>query len=185
MSEPEQEPMDIFTAMRKRKMIRDFLPEPVPPELMQRLLWAVGRAATARPGISQVLVVDDPGRIRTLRLACPGFVNNAPVAIAVCSDLEIASRSVGHTGAESVVRVDAGAVAAHLAVAAPALGLGVCYVMSFGHAAVRAVLDLPEHVRPEILVAVGFPDPGPSWTPKAAPRVVHHNTFGHAWKEPV
>lgn len=185
MSEPEQEPMDLFTAMRERRMRRAFTPDPVPAELMERLLWAVGRAATAKHGISQVVVVDEPGRIRTLRQACPGFVNNAPAAIAICSDLEICARTVGITGAEAVCRIDAGAAAAHLALAAPALGLGVCFVMSFSHGAVRGVLDLPDHLRPEILVAVGYPDPGATWSPKAAPRVIHHNTFGHAWKERV
>jgi hypothetical protein len=55
--------------------------------------------------------------------------------------------------------------------------------MSFGRGAVRRILDLPEHVRPEILVAIGVPDTAPSWTPKAIPRVIHHNTFGQDWKE--
>lgn len=175
--------MDLFDAMRRRRMHRAFAPEPVPPEAMRQLLWAASRAVTAKAGIRQLVVVDDPGLMRTLRQACPGFINNAPAAIAICSDLQVLEESVGRTGVEGVGRIDAGTAAAHLSLAAPALGLGICFVMSFGHAAVRAVLDLPQHIRPELLVAVGVPAASPSKAAKAIPPVVFHNTFGTPWEE--
>jgi nitroreductase len=172
--------MDVFTAMRKRRMHRAFAPEPVPAESMGRLLWAAGRGATASAGIRQLVVVDDPGLIRTLRHACPGFANDAPAAIAICSDLDVC-RATGGTSGEHVGTIDAGTAAAHLSLAAPALGLGICFVTSFGASAVRTILDLPPHVRPEVLVAVGIPVATPSRAAKAIPQAVHHNAFGEAW----
>jgi nitroreductase len=174
--------MELFEAMRKRRMHRAFAPDPVPAEALEKLLWAASRAVTAKAGIRHLVVVDDDQVMRTLRQACPGFINNAPLAIAICSDLRVLEESVGRTGVEGVGRLDAGTAAAHLSVAAPALGLGICFVMSFGHAAVRAVLDLPEHFRPEILVAVGVPAEQPSQAAKAIPPIVHHNTYGTAWE---
>jgi nitroreductase len=163
-------------------MHRAFAPEPVPREAMEQLLWAASRAVTAKAGIRQLVVVDDPGLMRTLRQACPGFINDAPAAIAICSDLRVCADGVGRTGVEAVSRIDAGTAAAHLSLAAPELGLGICFVMSFGHAAVRTILDLPPHVRPEILVAVGIPAERPSAAAKAIPPIVHHNTFDNPWE---
>jgi nitroreductase len=175
--------MDLFTAMRKRRMHRSFSPEPVPRETMEQLIWAAGRSATARAGIRHFVVVDDPVLIRTIRQACPGFVNDAPSAIAICTDLIVADQVCGRSGIEEVGRIDAGTAAAHLTLAAPALGLGVCIVTSWSASAVRAVLDLPEHVRPEILVAVGFPAPTPSQAFKAPAVLVHHNSYATSWEQ--
>jgi nitroreductase len=177
--------MDLFTAMRKRRMHRAFSPDPVPPEAMAQLVWAAGRAATARAGIRHLVVVDDPTLVRTFRQVCPGFVNDAPAAIAICSDLNVADQVGGRSGVEEACRIDAGTAAAHLTLAAPALGLGACFVTSWTASAVRAVLELPDHVRPEILVAVGTPASKPSPAAKAFPVIVHHNRFGQAWEEPA
>jgi len=179
----EQPVVDLFAAMRKRRMQRTFSPEPVPADTMATLVWAAGRAVTAKAGVRHLVVVDDPGLMRTLRQACPGFINNAPAAIAICSDLEVCRQTAGRTGVDGVSRVDAGTAAAHLSLAAPALGVGICFVMSFGAGAVRVILDLPEHVRPEILVAVGIPAASPSRAAKAIPGIVHHNAFGTPWEE--
>src|SRR5437867_12818394 len=78
--------------MRKRRMHRAFAPEPVPRELLEKLVYAAGRAAAARAGIRHLVVVDDPGLMATFRQVCPGFVNDAPNAIAICTDLEAAER---------------------------------------------------------------------------------------------
>ena len=174
--------MELVEAMRKRRMHRAFAPDPVPEDAMEKLLWAASRAVTAKAGIRHLVVIDDDQVMRTLRQACPGFINNAPLAIAICSDLQVLESSVGRTGVEGVGRIDAGTAAAHLSLAAPALGLGICFVMSFGQEAVRAVLDLPEHLRPEILVAVGVPAAEPSKAAKAIPPIVHHNVYGTAWE---
>jgi nitroreductase len=177
--------MGLFTAMRKRRMHRAFAPDSVPPETLAKLLWAARRAATAREGIRHLVVIDDPGLVRTIRQVCPGFVNDAPMAIAICTDLVAAERVGGRAAIEEVGRIDAGTAAAHLTLAAPALGLGACIVTSWTAGALRAVLDLPETVRPEILVAVGIPARVPSPAFKAPPQMVHHNRFGAEWREPA
>ena len=73
--------MELFTAMRKRRMHRAFADEPVPRELLELLVWSAWRSATARAGVRHFLVIDDPRLLKTLRQACPGFINNAPAAI--------------------------------------------------------------------------------------------------------
>jgi nitroreductase len=181
----EAESMPVFVAMRKRRMHRAFSQQPVPAEVTSQLLWGAQRAATARAGIRLFVLVDDPARMRTIRQACPGFVNDAPMAVAICTDLRAAEAVGGRSGIEEVGRIDAGAAAAHIALAGPALGLGVCVVTSWTAGAVRTILELPEHVRPDVLVAIGYPSEVPSPAAKAPPQQIYHNTFGLAWRPPA
>ena len=169
--------MDVWETMRKRRMHRTFLPDPVDESLLEALVYAAGRAPVARPAIRHLIVVTDERLLRTVRQACPGFINNAPALIVVCSDLERAEAEVGTRGTEVVVRLDAGASAAYLSLAAPALGLGVCKVTSWTEEAVQAIFDLPSHVRPEVLVAVGHPIPNAPRGPKRFDPIVHQDRY--------
>jgi hypothetical protein len=55
--------------------------------------------------------------------------------------------------------IDAGAAAENVALAAVDLQVGVCFVRGANDVALRVVLDLPQEVRPDILIAVGHPAP--------------------------
>ena len=78
------EALDVFTAMRRRRMHRLFTDEPLEESELERLVYAAGRAPVARDGIRHLVVVTDPRLVATLRELCPGFINNAPAVIAIC-----------------------------------------------------------------------------------------------------
>jgi nitroreductase len=164
--------------MRRRRMHRLFTDEPLEESELERLVYAAGRAPVARDGIRHLVVVTDGRLLATLRELCPGFVNNAPAAIAICSDLERVEAELGPRGLDLVAHLDAGAAAAYLTLAAPALGLGVCVVTSWTEAAVQEVLGLPERIVPQVLVAAGRPV---AQAPRAMRRfepAVHREQFG-------
>ena len=52
--------MDLFEAMKKRRMHRHYTPEPVSEELLERLVYAAGRAPVAREGLRHIVVVTEP-----------------------------------------------------------------------------------------------------------------------------
>jgi nitroreductase len=176
----EASTLGVFEAMRKRRMHRAFSPDPVDEGSLERLVYAAGRAPVARADIRHLVVVTDPRLVRTIRQVCPGFVNNAPALIAICSDLEKVDEHVGR--GRLVARMDAGAAAAYLTLAAPVLGLGVCVVTSWTERAVQEILRLPRHVRPEILVAVGHPVPRPPRAVRKFEPSVHRDRFGTPWR---
>jgi nitroreductase len=175
-------PFDVFVAMRKRRMHREFAPEMLAKEVLDRLVWAAGRAPTGRPRMRQIMVIDDPVLLETFRQCCPGFVNNAPVAFLIFSDLNECYQAAGTRGQELVARIDAGAAAAYLSLAAPALELGLVFTTSWSEVVLQELLGLPDHCRPEVLIGVGKPAAQPSKAIKGKPAVVHVNAYGNYWE---
>jgi nitroreductase len=171
--------VDVFEAMRRRRMHRLFTDEPVSEEVLARLV----QAATLAPMggnelVRRIIVVSDPRMVKTVRDVTPSFLANAVAVIVICTDLDRAEASMGRQGREILSLLDSGAAAENIALAAPALGIGISFVRSVNDSALHEVLDLPEQVRPDILVGVGHPAPTPS---PAAPRrepVVFRDTFG-------
>jgi nitroreductase len=171
--------VDVFEAMRRRRMHRRFTDEPVSKEVLDRLAAA---AALAPMGgnelVRRLIVIDDPRMVKTVRAVTPSFLANAVAIIAICTDLERAEASMGRQGRDILSLLDAGAAAENVALAAPALGVGISFVRSVNDSALAEVLELPAHVRVDILIGVGHPSPTPS---PAAPRrepVVFRNRFG-------
>ena len=175
--------MDVFEAMRRRRMHRRFTGEPVSENVLAQLV----RAATLAPMggnelVRRLIVVSDPRMVKTVRDVTPSFLANATAVIVICTDLERAEASMGRQGREILSLLDAGAAAENIALAAPALGIGISFVRSVNESALREVLELPARVRPDILVGVGHPTTTPS---PAAPRrepVVFRDRFGEPWQ---
>jgi nitroreductase len=174
--------VDVFEAMRRRRMHRRFSEEAVSEELLALLV----HAATLAPMggnelVRRLIVVSDPRMVKTVRDVTPSFLANAVAVIVVCTDLERAEATMGRQGREILSLLDAGAAAENIALAAPALGVGVSFVRSVNDSALAEVLELPEGVRVDILVGVGHPAPTPS---PAAPRrepVVFRDRFGMSY----
>lgn len=182
-TDTERRAYDVFEAMRRRRMHRKFTDEPVSREVLGRLVYAAGRAQAVRADIRHIVVITDGRLIHTLRQLCPGLIANCTAAVVVCSDLERAEALVGQRGVEHVVRLDAGSAAGYMALAAPALGIGVCIVTSWNDPAVQGALDLPPHIRPEVIVAAGHPVPNPPRAIRKFDPVVHENRYGTVWEE--
>ncbi|MFI6901338.1 nitroreductase family protein [Nonomuraea sp. NPDC050394] len=180
----DAKPLDVADGMRRRRMHRIFEDRPVPAEVLGRMAWAAARAQQARSGVRHVVVVDDPALLATARQVLPGFLNNAPAMLALCTDLDQAGTTGGPRMVEHVSRLDSGAACAHLALMAQTLDLGVCTVTSWADEAVRALFGLPAHIRPDVTVAVGYVT-----KETASPAVrgftsgLHHNAFGAAFED--
>jgi nitroreductase len=175
--------LDVFEAMRRRRMHRRFTGDPVSEEVLGRLV----EAATLAPMggnelVRRLIVVSDPRMVKTVRDVTPSFLANAVAIIVVCTDLDRAEASMGRQGREILSLLDAGAAAENVALAAPALGVGISFVRSVNDSALAEVLELPESVRVDILIGVGHPASTPS---PAAPRrepVVFRDRFGKTYE---
>jgi nitroreductase len=172
--------MGVFEAMKRRRMHRHFDPGPLDEATLRRLAWAATRAPIGGNEPSRLLLVlRDPRLVKTIVEVTPSYIGTPPPAmIAVLTDLELAEARMGVHGRDQLSRLDAGAAAEHVALAAVALGIG-CYLFRCSNdAALRAALDLPAAVRVEWLAAVGRPASTPSPAPRAARQTVFVDRFG-------
>ena len=173
------EKSDLFLAMRRRRMHRDFLPKQVDTGLMEQLVYAASRGPTARADLRHIVVTQDPRLIASIKQVAPGWLNNAPAMIAICTDTAKADELIGPSADKATI-LDSGAAAGYVSLAAPVLGLGICFTTSWPSQAIQGVLDLPDHIRPDVLLAVGYPVPHPQKAPARFRPTVHHDRFGQA-----
>src|SRR5437899_264143 len=131
-------PMDVFEAMRRRRMHRRFTDESVSDEVLARLVEAAARAPMGgNELVRRIIVVSDPRMVKTVRDVTPSFLANAVAVIVICTDLDRAEASMGRQGRDILSLLDAGAAAEHVALAAPALGVGISFVRSVNDSALR------------------------------------------------
>lgn len=152
--------MEILEVIKKRRSVRRFKNTPVTRETVARLLEAARWAPTA--GNVQpwyFYVVYNPELKVGLAAAAlgQGFLAEAPVCIVICADPESAARIYGERGRSLYCLQDTAAAAENIILAATAEGLGTCWVGAFDEERVRAVLGIPRHLRPVIMIPVGYP----------------------------
>jgi len=148
--------MDLWEAIRTRRSIRAYKPDPVPRALVEKVLEAARLAPSAanrQPW--HFFVVADAGRRAALREAYgKEWFYTAPVIIAAC-----ARPGAGWKRADgaSYAAVDVAIAFDHLTLAARAEGLGTCWIGAFEPAELRRILELPAELEPVALTPLGFP----------------------------
>ena len=145
--------MEVLEAIRTRRSIRKYESRPVPEESVRKILeagrWAPS-ASNAQPW--NFIVLRDEGVRNEVAQAAPygKFLAEAPLGIAVVID-----------PAASTHPVEDGAIATqNMILAAHALGLGTCWIGSYGsdyEERVKEILGIPEGKRLLSIVSVGFP----------------------------
>ena len=175
----------VHRVIAERRDIRRFRPDPVPADVLRRVLEAAHRAPSV--GLMQpwrLIVVREPATraaIRRLaqreRLRQAGRfdertrhfldqkvegVVEAPLGVVVCCDPGPADAEVLGRGTIPETDVYSTACAIeNLWLAARAEGLGVGWVSFYRPADLRAVLGIPAHVEPIAYLCVGWPDERP------------------------
>jgi nitroreductase len=178
--------MDALEAMGTARAIRYLKPDPVAPELIEKLIWAATRASS--PGNSQAwdfVVVTDadkkaaignavsaavsgtmrepgPSADRSVRLMLKGAkalasgLTTAPVLILVCGRMTYPPGNPD----ELMIWSACYPAAQNLIVAARSLGLGATFTTFQRRAedVVRKTLDIPDEVRMAALIPIGWPD---------------------------
>jgi nitroreductase len=172
--------------MGTARAIRYLKPDPVAPELIEKLIWAATRASS--PGNSQAwdfVVVTDadkkaaignavsaavsgtlrepgPNADRSVRLMLKGAkalasgLATAPVLVLVCGRMTYPPGNPD----ELMIWSACYPAAQNLIVAARALGLGATFTTFQRRAedVVRKTLDIPDEVRMAALIPIGWPD---------------------------
>lgn len=149
---------EIIDTILSRRSIRRFTPEPVDRETLILLLKAAMAAPTAcnsQPW--QFIVVTEPDGLDCIREKFLFARYNAPAAIVVCADIDIAHNSA----ARDHWVMDCSAATENILIAAAGMGLGAVWIGVYPYPSrikiLAELLGLPETVTPLSMVYVGYP----------------------------
>jgi nitroreductase len=148
--------MQFEQLIRSRYSVRAYKGEPVPDEVLAKVLEAGRLAPTAANRQAfRILVIHTAGREQELkRIYSRDWFVQAPVVIGVCA---LTDSCWVRSDGKSYGDVDAAIVMDHLILAAADQGLGSCWVGAFDARAARDVLGLPESVEPVAFTPLGYP----------------------------
>jgi nitroreductase len=169
--------MDVFEAIRDRRSIRSFTNKPVQDNTINELInlaqWAP--SAGNRQARDFIIIRDDKTKEKLCIVALDQeFIEEAPVVIVVCANEERSSLRYGERGRTLYCILDAAAAVQNLLLAAHSLGLGACWIGAFSDSKVRAILNLPRHMRPIAIIPIGY-----SFEKLHPPTRLSHNIVVH------
>ncbi len=172
--------MDVMECLRTRLTVRAFRPDPVPAEVIEKILEA-GRLAPSSRNLQpwHFIVVRNPDTLRAIgAVATSGrFVADAPMAIAIA--MENADRP----------ELDAGRVLQQMELAAWSEGLGTCFVglrVAEQNRQVKELLGIPDQIELVTVLPFGYRPQGMRGTGpkqrKSLNEVTHGEQFGQRYK---
>lgn len=171
--------MELLDALRSRRSIRKFTDEPVTRDQLNALV----EAGCLAPSASNVQawkfgIVDDADTVHKIDMFSPGMSGKPTALIVACADRAYA-RERGGESCAAFATLDAAYACENIMLAAVDMGLGTCAIKSYNDAAVRKILQLPEHVDIELVIAVGHPAHDPSMpVRKPLGEVAFYNVWG-------
>jgi len=143
--------------LSSRASVREFSPEALGEEEIDALLAAARTAPSAGNREAWDVVVVTDGEVREALSAAAlsqPHVKEAPCVLAVCANYIRSMSRYGERGILYAIQ-DATIACTFLMLAAHAAGLKTCWTGAFDEEEVKEVLDLPPHLRPVALLAVG------------------------------
>jgi len=200
--------LDVLDAIRKRRSIRNYKPDQIPREVMDKLLEALRLAPSGgnRQPYKFIIVQDGETR-RKLATACrwnPGrpnghdFIAEAPLVIVACGSATRAITRYYKDGKvfltfgtkpeeidkdpieyDNTMPIDLAIALDHLTLVAAAEGLGTCWVAGLDELEVKKLLSIPDDMRVPIVMPVGYPVSWPEPRPrKPLERIVCYERYG-------
>jgi nitroreductase len=153
----------VLAALQTRRVVRQFLPDPVAADDIRTVIRAGTWASSAgNRSIHRFLVVRDAEMIGRLKPFAPGILARPPAVIVVSTDSDLARQQYVQLGRDRNTWIDIGTSLMCMMLAAQTLGLGTCPVTSFSQPAVARVLDLPDRLEPELILQIGRAAPRPA-----------------------
>jgi len=158
--------MDLFEAMQNRRSVRKYTDQPVPDELLDRVLEAARLAPSwVNTQCWRLIVIRDQSIKEQIAQATPKVnpsrkaLTQAPVLIAACAEKGLSGCYDGSpaTSLGDWYMFDLALAIGQLTLAAHALGLGTVHVGLLDLDQVSEILELPENFQFVEVLPLGYP----------------------------
>lgn len=157
--------MDVLSAIKGRRSIRNYKNQPVEDEKLMKVLEAARLSPSARNLQEWKFVVVKDKKTRELLSEAAGnqlSVKQAPVTIVACGTSPQGVMTCG----QPRYTVDLSIATAYIILAAYEQGLGTCWLGHFYEDKVKEILGIPEDVRVVAMTPLGYPDEIPAQRPR-------------------
>jgi nitroreductase len=166
--------MDILEVIKTRRSIRKYKPDPVSEEEINKLLeagrWAPS-ADNSQPWRFIVLRSQEVRKKLADTLTWGRFLSQAPLGIAVTINPRASSHPVE----------DGAAATQNMLLEAHSLGLGACWIGTYGSRdedSAKKVLNVPEDERLVSVIAIGHPAESPQKTRRKLEELTFTDRYG-------
>ena len=154
---------DFHALCRQRRSVRWFTRESVPRDLIDQALSAALEAPSAcnRQPLFFRYIDDQPeaARVASIAMGTAGYAHNIPALMIVLGDLSAFESARDR----HLIYIDGALVAMQLMLALETLGLSSCPInwpdIEVLEQQMDRALELPKHIRPVMLLAIGYADP--------------------------
>lgn len=161
--------MNVLEAIATRRSIRKYLDIPVEWDKVGQILEA-GRLAPSAGNVQEwrFIVVTKPEIRKQIAESALGqhWIETAPVHIVIASLTEKIKIHYGMRGERLYSIQDCAACAIHMMLAAKEFGLGSCWIGAFDEAKIQRILKMPDDVRPQMILTLGYADEKPHMPPR-------------------
>jgi len=174
--------MDVYECIKTRRTVRKFKDIEVPWDNVVKLLEA-GKSAPSSGNIQNwkfIVIKDKAARVQVAEY-CGNqmWIAKAPVLIAVVADVDKAKRFYGIRGERLYSCQNCAAAIQNMLLMAHSLGLGGAWIGYIEEDKIIPMLTLPPGIRPQGIIAVGFPAEEPPAPPKyTLENVMYFRQFG-------
>jgi nitroreductase len=160
-----QDDKSLYEMIAGRRTVRRFKPDPVPRDLLERLVDA-GRLAPSAANLQplEFVVIDGAGP-RAEIFPCLKWAayiapagDPAPGEEPAAYIITLANLTIR----EKMFEYDAGAAMENMILAALGEGVGSCWLLSIDRERLRAILGVPERYRIDSVLALGYPAEDPA-----------------------
>jgi nitroreductase len=150
--------VDFYDVVRTRRSVRSFKKNPIPEEVLSRILEAarVAPSGSNRQPWKFILVRDNSLKQKLVPI-CDNqrFVANAPLIVVACGR-ELSFNRGGYMGKMSML-IDVSIAFTHLILAARAEGLGTCWIGAFKNEEIKKLLGVPKGYEVVAATPLGYP----------------------------
>ncbi|MBT3836131.1 nitroreductase family protein [Candidatus Woesearchaeota archaeon] len=179
---------DILELIKSRRTIKSYEPKFVNWDYLSKILEA-GRHAPCCGNIQnwKFIVVIEPSQKKDLAVAAyeQYEIALAGALIVVCAEPEKAERYYGLRGERLYTTQNCAAAVQNMLLEAQSLGLGTTWIGAFDEEAVRDSCSIPKKIRPQAIIAVGFPKEIPEKPPKyPLETLVYFGSWSNKFRDP-
>jgi nitroreductase len=152
--------MDVFEAIKRRRSVRKYRPEPIPKEKLESILEAARLAPSAgnrQPWLFVVVQAAERKKALAEHANEQAFLADAAAIVAAVGDPDVSAR--WHEK-DTMIALE------HMVLAATALGYGSCWIGAFDEDAVKRLLKIPARMKVVALLPIGVPAEAPAPKPR-------------------